>query len=70
MEANEWAIIVGIAGSILAAIRWMVKYYLHELTPNSGSSIKDQVTRIENRQDKQDEKIDRILFLLAGENNE
>jgi hypothetical protein len=70
MELTEWAIILSLATSVLLAIRWMVKYYLHELQPNSGSSIKDQVTRIEARQDKQEEKIDRILFLLAGDRHE
>ncbi len=67
MTPTEWAVIIGICGSVLTAIRFMVKYYLHELVPNSGSSIKDQITRIERHQNKQDEKIDRILFLMAGE---
>lgn len=30
-------------------IRWMVKHYLAELKPNSGSSIKDQISRLESR---------------------
>jgi hypothetical protein len=29
----------------------MVKHYLQELKPNSGSSIKDQVNRLEARVD-------------------
>lgn len=70
MQPAEWAVIAGLVTSVLAAIRWMVKYYLHELQPNSGSSIKDQVTRIESRQDKQEEKIDKILFFLAGGKDE
>ena len=40
------------------SIRWMVKHYLeeikHELKPNGGGSIKDQVNRLETRQDKSD----------------
>jgi hypothetical protein len=54
-------ILVGI-GTLLTmlgvAIRWMVKHYLeeikHELKPNGGGSIKDQVNRLENRLDKAD----------------
>jgi hypothetical protein len=34
-----------------AGVRWVIRKYLqdmlHELKPNSGSSIKDQVTRLE-----------------------
>ena len=54
-------ILVGI-GSLLTmlgvAMRWMVKHYLeeikHELKPNGGGSIKDQVNRLEQRQDAAD----------------
>jgi YesN/AraC family two-component response regulator len=31
----------------------MVKHYLSELKPNSGSSLKDQVSRLENALDEQ-----------------
>lgn len=54
-------ILVGI-GTLLTmlgvAIRWMVKHYLdeikHELKPNGGGSIKDQVNRLDARMDKAD----------------
>ena len=39
------SIIAGFAG----AIRWLVKHYLQELKPNGGSSLKDQVNRLEAR---------------------
>lgn len=50
-------ILVGI-GSILTmmvvTVRWMVKHYLeeirHELKPNGGGSIKDQVNQLATRQ--------------------
>lgn len=35
-------------------IRWLVKHYLAELKPNSGSSLKDQINRLEARMDKND----------------
>jgi hypothetical protein len=33
-------------------IRHLVKYYLSELKPNSGASVKDQVSRLEKRVDE------------------
>ena len=41
------ALISGFAGGI----RWMVKHYLNELKPNGGSSMKDSLTRMEERID-------------------
>ena len=55
MTANEWVgIAVGVCAvstSILLGLRWVIKSYLQELKPNSGTSIKDQVTRLEARVD-------------------
>ena len=55
MTANEWVgIVVGVCAvstSILLGLRWVIKSYLQELKPNSGSSIKDQITRLEQRVD-------------------
>ena len=53
---NEWAAVTGgiIATGTAAysVIRMLIKNILHELTPNSGKSLKDQVTRIEARVDR------------------
>jgi hypothetical protein len=56
MNATE---VVGLIGSILALIvglefriKSLVKHYLMELKPNSGSSLKDQITRVEEKLDK------------------
>ena len=55
MTPNEWVGLgVGacaIASSILLALRWVIKSYLVELKPNSGSSMKDQLNRLEARVD-------------------
>ena len=55
MTPNEWvALAVGacaVLTSLLVALRWVIKSYLQELKPNSGSSIKDQITRLEKRVD-------------------
>jgi len=55
MTPNDWvAIAVGVCAistSLLLGLRWVIKSYLQELKPNSGSSIKDQITRLEQRVD-------------------
>lgn len=35
---------------LVGMVRWLVKHYLSELVPNSGSSMKDQLNRLEQRQ--------------------
>ena len=42
--------IVFIQLQLIAMVRWLVKHYLSELVPNSGTSIKDQINRLEARQ--------------------
>jgi hypothetical protein len=60
MSPQEWAglvaTIIGIVGSVGLVLRWILKKYIEEimieLKPNSGSSMKDQVTRLESKVDK------------------
>ena len=56
MNATE---VIALVTSILTLIvglelrvKSIVKHYLIELKPNSGSSIKDQITRLEEKIDK------------------
>ena len=42
--------IILIQVQLIGMVRWLVKHYLNELRPNSGSSIKDQISRLEDRQ--------------------
>jgi hypothetical protein len=62
MQAQDYATVavavMTIVGGFAGAVRWMVKHYLNELKPNSGSSLKDSVTRLE----RQVEEIYRILL--------
>jgi hypothetical protein len=55
MTANEWVgIAVGVCAistSLLVGLRWVIKSYLQELKPNGGSSMKDQLSRLEQRVD-------------------
>ena len=57
MTVQDWAslivAILTIVSSIAFGIKWLVKHYLSELKPNSGSSLKDQVNRLENALDEQ-----------------
>jgi hypothetical protein len=61
MDALNWAAlavaVISIVTGFVGAIRWLVKHYLSELKPNSGSSLRDQVTRLEAR-------VDTIISLL------
>lgn len=38
-----------VIGSFIGSVRWLVKHYLAELKPNSGSSMRDQITSLEAR---------------------
>jgi hypothetical protein len=55
MQAQDYATVVvavmTIVGGFAGAVRWLVKHYLNELKPNGGSSLKDSVTRLEERID-------------------
>lgn len=53
MDSSDWAAlcvaVVTIVSSFVASVRWLVKHYLNELKENGGSSIKDTVTRLEEK---------------------
>ncbi len=44
--------VMTIIGGVGAAIRFLVKHYLYELKPNSGSSMNDRIARLETRLDE------------------
>jgi hypothetical protein len=55
MTPTEWAgfgagVIAVLSGG-LVGLRFLVKGWLNELRPNGGSSMKDQLTRLEQRVD-------------------
>ena len=56
MNAQDWLGMILTLLSILAlvagGVKWLVKHYLSELRPNGGSSVKDQVNRLEIKVDK------------------
>jgi len=54
---SDLELVLSIVGGIIliqlqlvGMVRWLVKHYLNELVPNSGTSMKDQINRLEARQ--------------------
>ena len=62
MSAQDYAAlsvaIITVLGGVAAYVQFMIRHYLSELKPNSGSSLKDQVSRLEAR-------VDTIIELLG-----
>jgi hypothetical protein len=69
MLATEWAgfavAIMTLLGGFTAAIRWLVKHYLSELKPNSGSSMRDAVNINSDRLDRVEQRVDQIYLILC-----
>jgi hypothetical protein len=55
MTPTEWAAVVtcciGVVAAVYSGVKVMVRSVLEEFRPNGGSSLKDQVNRIEARLD-------------------
>ncbi len=55
MSPEQWAgFLAGgcaVLSTVLIGLRFLVKGWLNELRPNGGSSMKDQLTRLEQRVD-------------------
>ena len=55
MTPAEWAGfgagVCAVLTSLLVGLRFLIKGWLNELRPNGGSSMKDQLTRLEQRVD-------------------
>jgi len=56
VSVGEWTAVGGLVIAVLTAIyssmRFMVKSIMRELLPNGGNSLRDQVSRIEQRLDQ------------------
>ena len=55
MSPAEWAGfgagVCAVLTSLLVGLRFLIKGWLNELRPNGGSSMKDQINRLEQRVD-------------------
>ena len=53
MSPSDWAAlavsVTTLVGVLAMGVRHLVKYYLSELRPNGGSSLKDAVNRLERQ---------------------
>jgi hypothetical protein len=79
MTIQDWAslivAILTIVSSIAFGIKWLVKHYLSELKTNGGSSVKDQMNRMEQElidqklesekfRERQEKKLDEMYRIL------
>jgi hypothetical protein len=69
MTPNEWvALAVGVCAvctSLLVALRWVIKSYLQELKPNSGSSLYDAISRIDEKSTRLEQRVDDLYSLIV-----
>ena len=69
MTPTEWAgfgagVIAVLSGG-LVGLRFLVKGWLNELRPNSGSSMKDAVDRIDQRSLRLEQRVDDLFILIS-----
>lgn len=61
MNPSEWTAVIGCVLALITAVysimRFLVKSIMREFMPNGGTSLKDQVNRIEARLDSLVEKL-------------
>jgi len=66
MTTANWAglivSVIAIVTAFAGSVRWLVKHYLVELKPNSGSSLRDSVDRLERQ-------VEEIYRILLSRNN-
>ena len=65
MTSANWAglivSIIAIISAFAGSVRWLVKHYLYELKPNSGSSLKDKVTALDEKVELLTELVKEVL---------
>ena len=70
MNTNEWiGFAVGVStliGAVAIGVRHLVKYYLAELKPNGGSSLRDEQNRQGETIKRLESRVDEIYTLLVN----
>ena len=56
--------VISIATALLLALRWVIKSFLSELKPNGGSSMKDQLNRLDERSSRLETRVDELFSLI------
>jgi len=69
MTPGEWAgfgagVIAVLSGGLIG-LRFIVKGWLNELRPNSGTSIKDAINRIDERSSRLEQRVDDLFVLIS-----
>jgi hypothetical protein len=69
MQPQDYATVavsvMTIIGGFMAGVRWLVKHYLAELKPNSGTSMRDAVNINSERLDRVEQRVDQIYLILC-----
>ena len=69
MSPDQWvsfgAGVIAVLSGGLIGLRFLVKGWLNELRPNSGSSIKDAVDRIDQRSSRLEQRVDDLFILIS-----
>ena len=77
MSLPDWATtasgVLAVLASFWAIHRFITKAlirdYLSELKPNGGSSVKDKINDIDMRQQRLENRVDQIYFLIVTDKN-
>jgi len=69
MSPAEWAAFgaggCAVLSAVLVGLRFLVKGWLNELRPNSGNSLKDQISRIDERSLRLEQRVDDLFILIS-----
>lgn len=69
MSPGEWAGfgagVIAVLSGVLIGLRFLVKGWLNELRPNSGTSIKDAINRIDERSSRLEKRVDDLFVLIS-----
>jgi hypothetical protein len=68
MTPTEWAGFgagaIAVLSGVLVGLRFIVKGWLNELRPNSGTSIKDAINRIDERSSRLEQRVDDLFLIM------
>ena len=69
MTPGEWAGfgagVIAVLSGVLVGLRFIVRGWLNELRPNSGTSIKDAINRIDERSSRLEQRVDDLFILIS-----
>ena len=69
MTPGEWAGfgagVIAVLSGVLVGLRFIVKGWLNELRPNSGTSIKDAINRIDERSSRLEQRVDDLFSIMS-----